>query len=545
MVEKPKVYFHNVSKKYTLQQKKIDKIKELFSLRDNANYNFFALKNVSFTVNEGETIGVIGINGSGKSTLSNILAQVIPPTSGEVKINGETSLIAISVGLNNNLTGLENIELKCLMQGLTKEEIKEITPLIVEFAELGIFINQPVKSYSSGMKSRLGFAISAHTDPDIMVVDEALSVGDQTFYEKCIKKMNQFKKEGKTIFFISHSASQIRNFCDRTMWIHHGELIEFGETKEVLGKYSKFIKDFNSLSDEEKAEYKKDKMALRQVDEFEKTPSTTRRRRKVKESKIKAKRPIGLAILSILFVLSAALMIFTNGAFKGLDLFRKDDPISSKQVEGSSKANETKEEDQRMLINKNGYIADHSVIVYSTKELSEKSTTLTFADRVYVESSSGNVSQIKINNEVVGYVNNDSIFIPSETGTSSNTDIISNVLPGLPNAFVDSYQYYLAFLNSDQETIESRILGKTGEESVENGTYIIFDKVRYHLNDEKISDQLIISDFDPQNVDVEKLMVEASFTNKDNEILYVMANEYGYVINLKENSVSIERVESF
>ncbi|SHP75184.1 O-antigen/lipopolysaccharide transport ATP-binding protein ABC transporter RfbE [Mycobacteroides abscessus subsp. abscessus] len=544
MVEKPKVYFHNVSKKYTLQQKKIDKIKELFLLRDNANHNFFALKNVSFTVNEGETIGVIGINGSGKSTLSNILAQVIPPTSGEVKINGETSLIAISVGLNNNLTGIENIELKCLMQGLTKEEIKHITPLIVEFAELGIFINQPVKSYSSGMKSRLGFAISAHTDPDIMVVDEALSVGDQTFYEKCIKKMNQFKKEGKTIFFISHSASQIRNFCDRTMWIHHGELVEFGETKEVLGKYSKFIKDFNSLTDEEKAEYKREKMALRQVDEFEKIPSTTRRRRMVKESKTKGKGPVGLAILSILFVLSAALMIFTNGAFKGLDLFGKDDPASSKQVEGKSKANETKV-DKLVLINKNGYIADQSVTVYSSKELSEEFTTLTFADRVYVESSSGNVSQIKIDNGVVGYVNNDYIFIPSETGTSSNTDIISNVLPGLPNAFVDSYQYYLAFLSSDQETIESRLLGKTGEESVANGTYLIFDKVKYHINDEKISNQLIISDFVPQNVDVERLLLEASFTNKDNEILYVVTNEYGYVINLKDNSVSIRRLESF
>ncbi|MDM8327818.1 ABC transporter ATP-binding protein, partial [Staphylococcus felis] len=225
---------------------------------------YYALHNISFEVEEGMSVGLIGLNGSGKSTLSNILAEVLLPSEGNVDIKGKSSLIAISAGLKNDFTGEENIRYKCLMHGMSSQEIKDVFEDIVAFSELDEFIYQPIKNYSSGMKARLGFSIAIHTNPDVLIVDEALSVGDETFANKCIDKMKDLQKEGKTIFFVSHSAAQIRNMCDKAIWIHYGEMIEYGDVNFVVNRYNTLIRGFKARNKEGQLAYKKKMLKLQQ-----------------------------------------------------------------------------------------------------------------------------------------------------------------------------------------------------------------------------------------------------------------------------------------
>lgn len=258
------VILKNVTKKYKLYQKNSEKLLDLL-LPKSYGEDYYALRNVSFEAEKGDIIGFVGINGSGKSTLSNIIAGIVPPTEGDLTINGQSALIAVAAGLNNQLTGRENIELKLLMLGFNKKEIHELEPEIIEFSELGKFIDQPVKSYSSGMKSRLGFAISVHIDPDVLIIDEALSVGDKSFADKCLEKMSEFKKKGKTMFFISHSLGQMKSFCEKALWIEYGEVKAFGPIDEVMPKYEKFLKDYKAMSDSDKKKYRDENMEQRSM----------------------------------------------------------------------------------------------------------------------------------------------------------------------------------------------------------------------------------------------------------------------------------------
>lgn len=260
MTETIKVSVKNVSKVYPINQTKAQKIISIlkFWQREKHDEIYYALKDINFEVNAGDSVGLVGLNGSGKSTLSNLLGEVTAPTTGNVTINGKSSLIAISAGLNNELTGEENIKMKCLMHGLSEETIRERYDDIVAFSELGDFIYQPIKTYSSGMKSRLGFAIAVHTDPDVLIVDEALSVGDDTFSNKCIERMKEFQAEGKTIFFVSHSIGQIQKMCNKAIWLHYGELKSYGDCIPTVGLYARFVREYNSYPKEKQLQYKED-----------------------------------------------------------------------------------------------------------------------------------------------------------------------------------------------------------------------------------------------------------------------------------------------
>ena len=256
---KLKVRASLISKKFELSQN--EKLKELLGIGKNSREikDFWALRIVNFEVYDGEAIGIVGLNGSGKSTLLNIIDKSLSSTTGELQINGEVSYIAIGAGLKIGLTGRDNIRLKGTMMGMSKKEIEDKMDEIIDFSELGPFIDRPVKDYSSGMRSKLAFSIAVNQDPDILIIDEALSVGDSTFAAKSAKKMFEFRERGKTIFVVSHNAGQIQKWTDKVIWLHYGEVKEYGATKDVLPKYQTFITWFNKLSKEQQEQYKLDR----------------------------------------------------------------------------------------------------------------------------------------------------------------------------------------------------------------------------------------------------------------------------------------------
>ncbi|MGL5417385.1 MAG: ATP-binding cassette domain-containing protein [Clostridium sp.] len=283
------VEFENVYKIYNLKDSKAKK-----------SDKFLALKNINFKVRKGEIVGILGSNGSGKSTLAAILAGISLQNEGVVKIDGEQALISIATGLNGQLTGYENIKAKGALLGLSKEEIEKITEGVIEFAELGEFLYQPIKKYSSGMKSRLGFTISVYLDPDIIIIDEALSVGDRAFAAKCIDKMMEFKERGKTIFFVSHSIAQIQSFCTKGLWIEGGCLIEYGEIEEVSKKYIDYTNEFKKKSSEEKSKLKKEIFENRII------------KKEVEKKNLKSVKIIGIIGAIMMLIMGLILMSSSN-----------------------------------------------------------------------------------------------------------------------------------------------------------------------------------------------------------------------------------------
>lgn len=233
----------NLTKIYKLYDNLTDRMKESLSIT-NKNYHkqYHALNNISFKITKGQTVGIIGTNGSGKSTLLKILTGVLSKTSGVVEVNGRISaLLELGAGFNMEYTGIENVYLNGTMMGYSKEEMNVRLKKIVEFADIGDFINQPVKTYSSGMFARLAFAVAINIEPDILIVDEALSVGDIFFQAKCYRKFEEFKKNGKTILFVTHDMSSIIKYCDETILLNKGEFIAKGKSVEMVDIYKKIL----------------------------------------------------------------------------------------------------------------------------------------------------------------------------------------------------------------------------------------------------------------------------------------------------------------
>ncbi|MDR6878744.1 ABC transporter ATP-binding protein [Bacillus sp. 3255] len=241
----------NISKSFRMYPTPQHRLKQFFvGSRKQYFKEFRALNNVSFDVRKGETIGIIGKNGSGKSTILQIITGTLKPSSGEVNLNGKVSaLLELGSGFNPEFTGRENAIMNGAIMGLSQAEMIERMPMIEDFAEIGEFIDQPVKTYSSGMFVRLAFACAVHVNPDILIVDEALAVGDMRFQLKCIDKMKSFKKEGKTILFVSHDSYSVRNFCDQAIWMMDGEIHLRGDVKAVTEQYQDYMK-FESVRED-------------------------------------------------------------------------------------------------------------------------------------------------------------------------------------------------------------------------------------------------------------------------------------------------------
>lgn len=233
----------DVTKMYKLYDRHTDRLKEALGLSRKKCYTeHYALNHISFEVNKGETVGIIGTNGSGKSTILKIITGVLNPTEGEIKVNGRISaLLELGAGFNGEYTGIENIYLNGTMIGFSKEEIDAKLDDILAFADIGEFVNQPVKTYSSGMFVRLAFAVAINIEPEILIVDEALSVGDVFFQAKCYHKFEEFKEAGKTILFVSHDLSSVSKYCDRVVLLNKGEKLAEGTPKEMIDLYKKLL----------------------------------------------------------------------------------------------------------------------------------------------------------------------------------------------------------------------------------------------------------------------------------------------------------------
>ena len=300
--EEPVIRLANISKKYNLYNSRQDRLKEaLHPRRKKYHKEFYALSDINLEVKKGEILGIVGKNGSGKSTLLKIISNILTPSSGSVEVKGKVvPLLELGAGFNPEFTGMENIYFYCSLLGYTRKQTEELVPDIIEFAEIEDFINQPIKTYSSGMKARLGFAVSVNVDPDILILDEVLAVGDELFRRKCFAKMEEFFKGGKTVLFVSHSANSINELCTRAILLDRGECILDGPAKMVTMYYQKMLfadKNKNDVIRREILELDKNESLKQEI--FQNIKNNEGKKNKSKSNKNIYKEPTSESILNL------------------------------------------------------------------------------------------------------------------------------------------------------------------------------------------------------------------------------------------------------
>lgn len=237
----PAIEFKNVSKHFRIHHEAKSSLQDFFvsMLKGSGTYEeFWALQDVSFRLEKGKTLGLIGTNGAGKSTILKLVTRIIEPTKGRIRVNGRVSaMLELGTGFHPDLSGRDNIFLNGAIYGFSRKEMEERYERIVEFSELGRFIDTPVKHYSSGMYMRLGFATAITVDPDIMIIDEVLAVGDAAFSRKCYTELEKMKEQGKSLLFVSHDAREVARFCDEVVYLERGAIVAQGQPQDVLDDY--------------------------------------------------------------------------------------------------------------------------------------------------------------------------------------------------------------------------------------------------------------------------------------------------------------------
>src|SRR5919206_1023442 len=252
----PAISLRGIGKKYRIVPNRASRLSEILTFgRAKKSHEFWALQDINLDVEAGTTLGIVGRNGAGKSTLLSIISGVLQPTTGEVEVEGRISAIfGIGTGFNPLFTGRENAMLSGLILGIEYEEMLERFPAIEAFADLGEFMDQPVKTYSSGMRGRLGFAVAVNVEPDVLVIDEALSAGDAAFKKKAIQRMYDLRESGSTVLFVSHSMGMVKRFCTEAMLLHRGRLLTKGNPEEVVERYEELIAKSQEMKDAEAGE---------------------------------------------------------------------------------------------------------------------------------------------------------------------------------------------------------------------------------------------------------------------------------------------------